>query len=85
MATGQQIETIAKRVSPDLWPSHAVSQINLFLGLVMASVKLEETITVEAHFEEPSGNSRAADSGSAQSPDDLQHRSGTLVRRTIRR
>jgi hypothetical protein len=52
MPTSQQLENIAKRVLPDLLPSEAVSQTNLFLARVMAAGNLEETNTVEEHFGE---------------------------------
>jgi hypothetical protein len=53
MATSQQIETIAKRVLPDLSPVNAASQTNLFLARVMAAGNFEETRTVEEHFGRP--------------------------------
>jgi hypothetical protein len=50
MAASQQIETIAKRVLPDLMPGDAVSQTNLFLARVMAAGDWEEMKTITEHF-----------------------------------
>jgi hypothetical protein len=54
MPTSQQIETIAKRVLPDLIPGDAASHTNLFLARVMAAGNREETHTVVEHFGKPS-------------------------------
>jgi hypothetical protein len=53
MATSQQIETIAKRVLPDLSPHNAAEQTNLLLARVMAAGNWEETNMVMEHFGEP--------------------------------
>jgi hypothetical protein len=50
MATSQQLETIAARALPDLPPSIALAQTNLFLARVMAAGNWEETNIVLQHF-----------------------------------
>lgn len=50
MATNQQLETIAARVLPDLPPSDALAQTNLFLARVMAAGNCDETKLVIGHF-----------------------------------
>src|ERR1700684_2324507 len=50
MATRQQIETIAKRVFPDLSPGDVVLQPSLFLARVMAAGNWEETKAIKGHF-----------------------------------
>ena len=50
MATSQQLETIAARVLPDLPPSAALAQTNLFLARVMAAGNCDESNLVLQHF-----------------------------------